>query len=900
MKINDSTGPSKSFIFAFFLLAFIVRAGVVSGAERIPLTVKENIPGAPQLLGVPFPKGELYSPEHVRVLAGNGNEIPSQITVVTTWEPADGSIKWIWVFFFSEASDEYFLEYGEDVSREPYEGERVVVENNQRPYGRVQVSTGPLRFTISRRGSGFLDKVELDTDRNGFDDADLIAEADPSRGTFLDLLDDAGLDPSRAVITHTVKEKGSGPLHAIIRVEGEYRYTREDNNPSPFVMRIHAYAGKSYIRVLHSIVYTGEPDKHTKVEGEYAALATQNKKIINQEELKDAAGWTEANDQIAAAGFSLDYKLAKEKQFKAGYFDGPWAQPGIEQGFETTLSSTEDVSFLQTGPNLTRVPPLDSSTPTELIGGFKSTLSVGNKEQLQKERVPGWVSLSDEKWGIGIGIRNFFKEYPKEIAIEGESGRLYSYIWSPNVAPLGFPRADGDFDSGLIANFAQGLAKTTEKVFHFYKKGTSEEEIRNTFNYFLDPPVTHADPDWYADSQVYGTFAASNYKYGEYERGLDYKFLWWKYNQEWEPWYGMLDYGDGKTYYMNNEWYMWTNNEPATDYMWWLQFMRTGNRDYYLTGWATSLHTMDVDNIHWPTFPEYRGDTNEALDYFNAADTSQPQGTPYLGMGRRHANQHYTSLLSAHVWITGWIASYYLAGNHRGLDIAELTGDYYIRRVFGDHGLRGRRLYLSVWNLAELYDATKKQKYYDELQDRVDLMLELQKDSDQNGSLVIDRYGYSQIYVSQGLYKFYQLTGSEKVKDALVTHASWVKNNPPLNHKMESYLASIHSLLVGYEFSRDGTFLKEALQRAQLLQTDKLPKEPQDFENQKEFADALEKVSKLPDDPESRRGGIWKITNGLRIFGWTHIYNIPSLIYWLEQEDTRASLREDGSKSMNR
>ncbi len=894
MSTNDILMKSRVSIFVFVFSAFIMLAGMAAKAQRIPLTVDENIPGAPQLLGVPFPEGVLASPENVRVVTGKGKEIPSQITVVNTWEPADKSIKWIWVFFFSEKTDDYFLEYGKDVSRKPYEGEKVIVENNQRSYGRVQVNTGPLRFTIDRQGSGFLDKVELDTERNGFDDNDVIAEADSVRGTFLDLFDKAGLDPSRAVVIHTVKEKGSGPLHAIIRVEGEYRYSREDNNPSPFVMRIHAYAGKPYIRILHSFVYTGEPDNHEKPVGEYAALATQNEDIIDQEKLKDAEGWTEPNDRIAAAGYSLDYNFSDRKELKVGYFDGSWSEPGAQKVYGTTIAGSDDVSILQTGPNLTRVPPVDDSTPEELIGGFISTLSVDGKQQFQKERVPGWMSVSDEKWGIGVGIRNFFKEYPKEIAIEGGSNRLYSFIWSPSVEPLGFPRADGDFDSGLVGNFAQGLAKTTEKVFYFYKKDTPEEEIQQVFSYFLEPPVAHVDPDWYASSKVYGTFAASSEKYSEFERGLDYKLKWWEFNQNWEPWYGMLDYGDGKTYYINNEWYSWTNNEPATDYMWWLQFMRTGNRNYYLNAWATSLHTMDVDNIHWPTFPDYRGDTNDALDYFNAADTSKSSGTPYLGMGRRHANQHYTSLLSAHVWVPGWIASYYLAGNHRGLEVAEQTGDYYLRRVFGDHGLRGRRLYLSIWNLVELYDATKKQIYFDELQDRVELLLELQKDRDQNGSLNIDRYGYAQVYISQGLYKYYQLTGSEEVKDALVTHARWVRDNPPLNHKMESYLASIHSLLVGYEFSKDRTLLKEALARAQVLKTDKLPREPEEFETQKALAAALEEVSKLPDDPESSRGAIWKITNGLRIFGWTHIYNIPSLIYWLEQED----MREDtiGSK----
>ena len=118
------------------------------------------------------------------------------------------------------------------------------------------------------------------SDRNGIDDGDLLATGQPARGTFADLLDDAGVDSSKATVNRTFIDKGSGPLHAILRVEGEYAYGRGDNNKAPFVTRIHAYAGKSYLRVLHTFVYTGVPDKHRRQEGDYPHVATQGAKLI--------------------------------------------------------------------------------------------------------------------------------------------------------------------------------------------------------------------------------------------------------------------------------------------------------------------------------------------------------------------------------------------------------------------------------------------------------------------------------------------------------------------------------------------------------------------------------------------------------------------------------------------
>jgi hypothetical protein len=873
----------KSSLFFILFFQFILISNLIA-SEKIPLVIEKNIPGAPQLLGIPFPKDKLNSSDHVKVLNSLGQEIPSQITIVNTWEPVSTSVKWIWVFFFSDNQAKYTLEFGADVVRKTFTGDRVIVENNQRDYGRVKVNTGPLQFTINSLGGGFLDKVELDLDRNGFDSNDLIAESNHSRGTFLNILDKSGIDTSRVKINHSVQEKGSGPLHAIIRIEGDYLYSKKDNNSSPFVMRIHAYAGKTYIKVLHTIIYTGDPDMHKKVEGEYASIATQNKSIVDEAALKNDPGWTVPNDQISSAGLQIKYNLSSDKKFKTGYFDGSWTNQGIQKTFEINDIKNDNISILQSGPNINRLPALNTTTPTKQTDGFESILKVNEKEVFKKDRVPGWVTITDKKWGIGVGVRNFFEEYPKEIAIQGDSNFLYTYIWSPNVTPMSFARASGLPDSEMLGNFAQGLGKTTEIIYQFFDANVPQNELLNRFQYFLDPPVSHTSPEWYAKSNVYGDFAIGSEKYPELERGITYKFEWMRFNQKWEPWYGMLDYGDFQTYYVKNKWNMWTNNEPANDFMWWFEFMRTGNRDYYITAQATSAHTMDVDNIHWPAPKIYYGQTNNSVDFFDNKEKGAIGASPYIGMGRRHASQHFTSLLSAHVWVQGWIASYLLTGNHRALDVAEETGDLYLRRIWGDHDLRGRRLYLSVWNLSEIYDVNKKEKYFKELKDRVDIVLDLQKSSDQGGSLVLDRYGYAQNYISHGLYKFYQMTNDEKVKRALITHAIWQRDNPSINHQMESYLSTIHGLTLGYEFTKDQSFLNEAIKRAQYLITDKLPIDISQFKNQKDFSDALEKVSHLPDDKESfRKEAIWKITNGLRIFGWTHMFGVPYLKSKLEK-----------------
>jgi hypothetical protein len=855
-------------------------------AARIPIRVEHPGEGAPLVFGIPFPKGALRSPDQVRVVTPEGREIPCQTTEVNTWEPADASIKWLWVFFFAEGSAQYFVEYGNGVRRSAMPKERLTVVNNQGGSGFSQVTTGPLRFIVRKGEGGFLNRVQLDLKRDGFDESDVIAEGLAGRGSFLDILDDAGLDSSRAVVTRTVVEKGSGPLHAIIRVEGEYRYSRADNNSAPFVTRIHAYAGQPYIRVLHTFIYTGVPDKHKPREGEHAHIATQAEKIVPEQ--PGDPGWTQPNDRIAATGLALDLKLSAKRRFLTTVRDGKWWEEGKQQTIAREIAAERELSLLQSGPNPTRMPPVQESSPDKRLEGFAAQVMVDEQTLAKAERADGWMSLSDEKWGAAVGIKNFLEEYPKEVRFDNQANRATAFLWSPRVGPMSFARWSSDLEyedgtEGTVENWAQGTAKTSELTFYFHRGDAPQSEVAKTMGYVLNPPVAHADPAWYGRSGVYGRFAPRTERFPEFERALDYKFDWWLFNQKWSPWYGMFDYGDGKYNFDGQKWDLWVCNEPANDFMLWMQFMRTGDRRYYFAAQAASRHSMDVDNTHWPTDPKYVGDTNLAIDYWESL--KKPPGTKYLGIGRRHAMQHWSRALSAHVWIAGWIADYYLTGDHRGLDVAIQTAETYLKRIWGEHDLTGRRLYLSVWNLVEVWDATKDERYHRELQDRIERMIRLQE-REQGDSLIADRYGYTQNYASHAFAKYVDLTGDQKVRAALIRHTRRVRDVPPLSHRMESYLSTIHSLVVGYDLTGDASFLAEIKKRLEVEKTDALLKPIDDSWSQHVLFHALEKASHLPKNPDGTRP-LWSLTNGLRVFGWTHAYGLPYALRVLEQTRSR-------------
>lgn len=859
--------------------------------NQVPIQVKNAEEGAPVKFGIPFPKGELHSPDHVRVLNENGDEILSQTTTVNSWEPADKSIKWLWVFLFADESDTYYVEYGPDVRKTVSPEFPIQFKNNQRQNGFVEINTGPLHLRINKGGSGFIDRVQYNPDQDGFGDEHIVASGLRERGSFLDLLDDAGLDTSRAVIHQHFIERGSGPVHAIVRVEGEYEYEQEDHDNAPFVTYIHAYAGKPFVRVLHTFTYTGIPDKSEPLDGyQHADIATQTERILSEEERSKDEGLTEPKDRIANAGFGLQYHIQGNLTYKTALHEGEWWEDLQPLVVENELSANETVSLLQTGPDPLRIPPVEFSDKDERISGFSATLR-GETLFEEAEKAEGWFTISDENRGVSIGLKNMLEEYPNEITVNFEKGWIHAHTWSPNEVPMSFERASTEPDAGMVGNFAQGITKTTEMVVSFHDGDKDADSIRRTMNHILNPPVAHAGADWYSNSGVYGTFSGADNSVQELERAMQYKFQWMLFNQNWEPWYGMFDYGDVKNYFFNYTWFQWAANEPALDYQWWLNFMRTGDPDIYRMARAKSRHTMDVDNTHWPRPRDYRGDTNRSLDWFES--DQQPEISPYVGMGRRHAAQQWTSKLSAHVWIQGWLASYYLDGYHRGLDVARLTGDYYTRRIFGEHGLTGRRLYLSVWNLSELYDATKNETYLVELDDRVDRLLSLKRQ--QSDRAVIDRYGYSQNYVSHGLSKYLQMFDRPDIERALVRNGRNLLQTPPIDHDYESYLSSIHPLIVAYDLSGKDFYLEEACNRARHLRVDEMEYPFESYITQRELADEMESVSNLPADGEgpSFRGGlpIWSFSGGMRIFGWTHAFSVPYLVERLENLSDHAGLK---------
>ena len=121
------------------------------GVSRIPLSIdrgKRKVAEPHVVVGVPFPPGRLSDPGRVRLLS-HGQEIPSQVAVVSRhWR--DHSIRWAQVAFQApRAGDRLELEYGDGVQRQPAEPIRVRIEGRS-----FSIAAGERRIMCTCDGLG--------------------------------------------------------------------------------------------------------------------------------------------------------------------------------------------------------------------------------------------------------------------------------------------------------------------------------------------------------------------------------------------------------------------------------------------------------------------------------------------------------------------------------------------------------------------------------------------------------------------------------------------------------------------------------------------------------------------------------------------------------------------------
>ncbi|MFW6107070.1 MAG: hypothetical protein ACOC8A_00115 [bacterium] len=533
-------------------------------AVRIDANYELPVPQAPIRGGVALPKGACTSARQAVLLDEEGNEIPAQMERLAVWP--DGSVKWLLVQAFADlpagGARDVRLTFGPGRTRKARPSRPLEVEETPTGYA---VDTGAIRFTLARGDSGFLDRVWLDGDGDGtYGDAEMMVGPEAGRRrNFMDLARVAEVADLAAneVVAESLEQELSkaeveditverqGPISVDLCVKGRFRHEKlsvglpqRENRGSEFWVRITAYAGKPYLRVKHTYVFEGNPDR----------------------------------EHVQAIGLTLTPRLGDK--------------PTLRLGDETTTAPL--AGMLQDTAHSYSIWESDGA------GRPQAVRAVGRA-------APGWLDLSDARRGVTLGMRHMREMHAKELACEDGTLVAYVWPKRTRLLDTRrYARQYGSGESTSYGQgMAIGVSRTTELFVCFHQGEGEPAAVAQVFN---DPPIVMHYPAWYASTEVFGPIHPYDREaFPKLETCMETWTDFWLFHRKLWPWYGIYDFGDfqsvnreGGRWALDDGRWGWINNEALVDMAFWLQFLRTGRRDIYRAAEACSRHVMEVDLIN--------------------------------------------------------------------------------------------------------------------------------------------------------------------------------------------------------------------------------------------------------------------------------------------------------------
>ncbi|MFW6158863.1 MAG: glycoside hydrolase family 88 protein [Planctomycetota bacterium] len=684
-----------------FTLAFgLVCSAVVAAAAEleVPITVEERMGVArtaePVTFGVPLPKGTrekiTEDGKTLVLLNEKGERVPAAFTVVARWYPGE-SIKWLHVDTVVSAPANGKATYTV-ATRPPAEQDNLTTLAMKKD-GVVTVDTGAVKFTVKEHGFNLFDEVwgggkQIVASHNG--------------GIKL-LSSHMGLKKNKVYTANAyertkvqIEEKHS---KAVIKVTG--RHISTDDLPGPkrlfdYKLRIYAYRGSPCVRVVYTFMNKQEDRIHVPL-------------------------------PLDGLVVDLPLKGSGEPEY--------WmtSEPGYERLVHGSAAEGLFRAYVK----------VDGSDHCE----FKATngQAVHGRTKSTKTSDLGWAALANETGGVMAGIRRFWQLWPKAVEVDG-AGHLKLHLW-PNLDGAVHPLPEQDettkpwntywkegvdypvekaLHSRLMpgrAHMFPGMSKTHEMIFYFFAK-PDPKTMREKWMSLERPLRPVCKPGWYCEeTKAFGRLASADKKRYDAEtwkllQGYDERFRDWL---DWLLWYrgkeyghdrgaydqyGMFDFGDSinwermkgkynKPYEAYPVSFHWDNCYYDYPHALMLQFLRTGDLDYFETAVEADHHYIDVDMVcHHPR--------------------KDMVGAPRYCPGRMHICQDgkaiYVSNTYNHFKNLAHFDLWFLTGDHHARDRGYLQADFVVRR--GRNSLSQARSYgHGIRGALVAYRASGEEKY---------------------------------------------------------------------------------------------------------------------------------------------------------------------------------------------
>jgi len=576
--------------------------------------------------GVPFPKGLIHD---VARIGMPGRDV--QVRPLSFWE--DRSVKWA------------LIDYQVDIDRKSETTNQVIFSDYKRIEGntvietsqRIIVNTGALKFSVSKINFSFLEEAWLDLNNDEvYQTNEKIFNSGKGQSHFFDLQSD---NPDRPTIPYAernlltgsekpiengmpvnpggsrwIRSEGGGKevripagrnfysakvvehgaLRTVIQIKGRFGPSDDD---SEYSIWIHAYRGKSFLRIQHNFTFRGDPQQ----------------------------------TNIRRMALQLPVNFRQPPFFKAS---------GIEN--QLRLGQRDHAYLLSQGPE--DVFNLEHK-------GFPLNWEVktGDKIITGIQKTGGWIDVSTPEFGVTLVMKDMAYMYPKELSYNVENKLLAAWIWPDHGKQVLDLRASG-WPDGM-----QGVSFTHDILYSFHGKVDDgySEEMAAAFN---DPPQPYVNPEWYSyrSTKAAGMIMPHDDKqFPNTESFLATGTAFIERSMTEFGWLGMLNYGDLLFMYGynkgNRDLGTWGISSRRDDYDGWrrgntmisyrmlMQYLRTGEYNYWKSASASIKFIRDACIKHYnSTDKRYTGFGRRHSAYWGAAkmaEIDRPGGVSYDGYG---------------------------------------------------------------------------------------------------------------------------------------------------------------------------------------------------------------------------------------------------------------------------
>jgi len=288
---------------------------------------------------------------------------------------------------------------------------------------------------------------------------------------------------------------------------------------------------------------------------------------------------------------------------------------------------------------------------------------VQNGRATRGRRADGIVRFQNGRRTVTLALRDFWQNYPKEVAVTSAGFEL---ALLPELDPDAYAEYKGTVDEHRLFYFFQGggykLRQGVSKTHDIWLAVGAGDRI-------VDPPLTPLrallPADWYARSKALGELAPVSGAgiLADYDAAFSASFANYLAMREKNREYGMFNFGD----WWGEREINWGNSEYDTQHAFLLQFARTGDLRYFRAAEEMEWHNRDIDTVH-----HHRDRTRVGGVYLHCVGHTGDYypSSPVPGKG---INEGRFSI--SHTFIEGHLNYYFLTGDRRSLETALRTAE---------------------------------------------------------------------------------------------------------------------------------------------------------------------------------------------------------------------------------